>query len=84
MFIVSFLKGKHFVREGMCLFGLEGPWILIHLDSSVAHHLTDSGVPGSNFRSSQTFPLVFLTIDDMRISLYIYASVPPIPSTDLF
>ena len=69
----------------MWKFGLEGPWILIDFDSSVGEHLTnDAGVPGSNFRSSSTFSLVFLSIVDMCISLYIHESVPPIPSTDLF
>ena len=52
---------------------------------SVAEHLTShAGGLGSNSRSSYTFSLVFLSIVEMCISLYIHAFIPPIPTTDLF
>ena len=65
----------------MLKFGIEGPWILIGLDSSVVDDLiSDAGVPCSNSQSSQTFSFVFLSTFDMCISMY--TSFPPIPTSD--
>ena len=58
VFNVSFLKGESFVRWGMWWFDLK-PWILIGLDYSLVEYLSNAVVPVSNFRSSNTFSLMF-------------------------
>ena len=62
------------LRDGNWLFGLEGQWVLICLDSSVVELLTsDAGVPGLNSRPAIHFYLFSFYISYANLIVYVHS-----------